>query len=640
MGDILIAGTLLLGGYLLSNETNKKNKSNKKISKKDVTKNAIESFNNLPPSSKEKGIKSENAPFNIASSLTSPPPKYDTVENNLPEGFIQSPLTNIIMPQSEFNHNNMKPHYRGRLKQNLNPHANTALLDSYSGSGSLQFKKKEIEPLFRNDRKDIGLPFGSPNQTDVMKQYIQGNMNQVIKKNGERPFEQIQTGPGLNKGYTNTSSGGFNQVDYDVMKRYMNVDNLRTANNPKLSYKGTFLGGKSINVERGVLGEVRKKKPDRFYSNLNGERNFVTTGAYRKRGARSKVIDKKTNRQETSAEYYGNAGHRDNNGTYIHDKKQYDHTMYNIKQLESFQIGPAHNKDNWNISTQNNSVDDYGRKGFENKPNQRTVTGVRSHGLNVKSLINAVISPLLDIARRTRKENMIGAPRIFGNFGNTAASGHHYYDENDKAKTTTRETIGRTDYIGAPTNVDQRQIYYVDPRQIAKYTHRGTTTKTDHFTAPNMGNNTGGGTGAYVSEKHSVPTTNRQTTSQEYVGIARNVDTNAPQSYTASYNARLNPNKQILAQGRTPVGQGPKNALGKNAFNIQHKKHEADYMQTRIAGPSTISSSIPNREFMGSITGFKNAPNINISNERNQDFVVSQFNSNPYTQSLQSAASR
>jgi hypothetical protein len=641
MADLLIAATIFVGGYLLSNQddNSNKNKINNNISKTDVKKKAIESFANLnlPPTTKEKATKSEPSPFPISPPLATPPPSYDTVESCLGDNFIQSPLLGTIIPKNEFNHNNMQPFYRGTLKQNLNPDTNGTLLDNFTGNGSLDFKKKEIEPLFKNDRKDIGLPFGSPNKTDEMREYIESHANQVIRKNNELPFEQIRTGPGINKGYTNLPSGGFNQPEKnEILKRYMNVDELRTANNPKQTYKARLLPGKSINVERGVHGDVRKHKPDTFYINEDGKRNFVTNGAYLKPGIRSKPIDKKTNRQETTTEYYGNINHKENNANYVHDKKQYDHTMLNINQLESFQVGPADGKDKWTQSGK--GVDDYGRRGIENKANQRSITGVRTHGLNLKSLVEAIISPFLDTARKTRKENMIGAPRIFGNFANTAAEKPHYYDANDKARTTTRETIGRTDYIGAPRHVDQTEVYYFDPNDIAKYTNRLDTSKTDHFTAPNMGNNTGGGTGAYINEKYLVPATNRQTTQDEYVGIAKVADTHGPQSYDAGYNARLNPNKELISKGRTPGGHGPKNAIGKDGIHVQTRKHDYDYMQTRIAAPSNMSKNIPNASLLGEITDRKISNNINIAGERNRDFVTKQFEQNPYAKPLHSVA--
>ena len=44
------------------------------------------------------------------------------------------------------------------------------------------------------------------------------------------------------------------------------VDELRTLNNPKLTYKGKVLAGKNTS-QRGMEGKVFKHTPDTFYTN-------------------------------------------------------------------------------------------------------------------------------------------------------------------------------------------------------------------------------------------------------------------------------------------------------------------------------------------------------------------------------------
>ncbi len=62
--------------------------------------------------------------------------------------FVVSPLTGQRMPSSEFKHNNMVPFFGGRVKQNVAANTNSSLLDSFTGSGIDQIKKKEVETMF------------------------------------------------------------------------------------------------------------------------------------------------------------------------------------------------------------------------------------------------------------------------------------------------------------------------------------------------------------------------------------------------------------------------------------------------------------------------------------------------------------
>ena len=56
----------------------------------------------------------------------------------------------------------------------------------------------------------------------------------------------------------------------DIGLMYANrnsTDNIRTVNNPKLSFEGKILGGKSQNDKRGEEGE-RKRAKERARENL------------------------------------------------------------------------------------------------------------------------------------------------------------------------------------------------------------------------------------------------------------------------------------------------------------------------------------------------------------------------------------
>jgi hypothetical protein len=679
MAEILIGLGVMTVGYLFS-----QNDNDKKSGKKDNSKRKKSSRGNSSRKEKFTNYNSQPQPYISNSGGNIPPScEYPALEQKQPndtitntEEMVES-LTGQRIKKSEFTHLNMQPFYSGRLKQNINPRRNQSILDNHTGAASLQFSKREIEPLFKNDQPNMGLPIGAPNKTQEMREYVESTLNQVIRKDNELPFDQIRTGPGLNKGYTNEPSGGFNQPEKnEILKRYMNVDEMRVATNPKHTYKGRVLPAKGINTERGINGEVRKYKPDDFYINKNGERNLVTTGAYIKDRVRPQPVDKSTARAQTTVDYYGaGGGNKDQIAGHTFQKEQYDHTMLNVQQLGAQQMGPAVAVD---TSRQNASagkgkdgkgdVGDYGRSGYTNKKTERTYTEPRNHGLNITREVKSIIAPLLDIFRRTRKENVIGNPRPYGNFGNTGPSAQVYFDPNDTTRTTIREITGNTDYIGAPTNVDQKEAHYYDPTDIAKPTVRETTASTNYMGAPTnvdqheiyyfdptdiakptvrettAGTNYVGGAnyqahtgdgGGYKTANYVMDPTNRQTTqNNEYVGIAKSDD--APTSYEASYNAHLNPNKEDIARGRAPTAQGPKVNLDKGQYKMQFKKHDYDYMQHRVPAPSNMATTVPNTSLIGEMSG-KMVLDMDIS-KRNEPVVVSQFEANPYTQPLNSMA--
>lgn len=629
--EALIVASILGTGYYISNLNGNNQENKTKERKATKPKRKVRFSQNNETQTLKEGFENEIA-------VPKKENQYSYVEAENKEDDVFVSMSGQKIKKGDFVHNNMVPFFSGSVKQNLSASANQTLLDYHTGAASLEFSKKEIAPLFRTDRKNVGLPIGAPNKTAEMKEYIATNLNQVVRKNNELPFEQIRTGPGLNKGFTNKPSGGFNQPEKnEILKRYMNVDELRTENNPKQTYKGRVLPAKSVNTNRGKVGDVRKYKPDSYFINENGERNLVTTGAQIKDRVRPQPIDRYTTRPETSTEYYGaGGGNRDQIAGQVFNKDQYDHTQYNIKQLNEVNKGPAHSKDGWKQLGESKGVGDYGRGGFQNKPTERTFTGPRMHGLNITRDVKSVIAPLLDIFRPTKKQNMVGAARPFGNFGNTAPSARVYYDPNDSARTTIREITGRTDYLGAPTNVDQHEMYYYDPVEIAKPTIREVTANTNYVgIATNNAQNgqTGGG---YQTANYVMEPTNRQTTqNHEYVGVAKSDD--GPMSYTAEYNARLNPTKEIVAKGRTPTTQGPKTNLDSKQVNMSFKKHDFDYMQTRVPAPSNMATTIAGKEFIGEIKG-KTVLNMNVARDRNVKDVVSQFENNKYAKPLNSMA--
>ena len=162
-------------------------------------------------------------------------------------------MTYGVVDDAHFTHNNMKPNFKSRgLNNRRSEQAATVhqrKMESFSGSLNKDRPdwqhKKEQQPLF-NPTTRISNIFGSPVFTD----YLEGRYNPGKERRNEKPFQEEKVAPGLGLGaHENpkfTAGGG------DLYRVYRpNVDQLRTANRPKLSYGRPVIPG-----QKGFRGKV------------------------------------------------------------------------------------------------------------------------------------------------------------------------------------------------------------------------------------------------------------------------------------------------------------------------------------------------------------------------------------------------
>jgi len=184
-------------------------------------------------------------------------------------------------PQSNFNgksdgrygasndmtHNNMAPFFSSKTYGH-NPMFNDEMtnysvrkIELFSGSDkNPQFKhKSEVKALFDPVVNKVDSVTGTPVFTDFYEsRYIPSD-----KRQSEKPFQPIMVTPGLNLGYTETGNTGKNDLFRSLPK---NVDQLRTADKPKVSYKQPIIPGQKGD-NRGIIGDFLQKGPDRFFYN-------------------------------------------------------------------------------------------------------------------------------------------------------------------------------------------------------------------------------------------------------------------------------------------------------------------------------------------------------------------------------------
>ena len=196
---------------------------------------------------------------------------------------IVNSLTGIPMKKSDFKHNNMVPFFGSQVRQNTNEFANSPILETFTGVKEYDKQKQEISPMF-DPKENFGNVYGTPNMSENVKdRFIPSNYRQ-----NEFPIEKQYVGPGLNQGYTNKPSGGFQQSDTRDYVLPKTTNELRTLNNPKVSYKSRVTGPAGAIGKPGLQGKVKKNNPDTYYVN-NPDRYFTTKGAVTGETKRPKV---------------------------------------------------------------------------------------------------------------------------------------------------------------------------------------------------------------------------------------------------------------------------------------------------------------------------------------------------------------
>uniref|UniRef100_A0A6C0IYR5 DUF5899 domain-containing protein n=1 Tax=viral metagenome TaxID=1070528 RepID=A0A6C0IYR5_9ZZZZ len=371
------------------------------------------------------------------------------------EPYISS-LSGEVINTEDFKHNNMSPYFGGSIKQNTYEKSNEPILDLHTGNNRYAFKKEEKKPMFELKNQDVN---GTPNYNGVLKnRYIASN-----KKTNELPIEQQLIGPGLNNGFNNKPTGGFQQDSRNfVMPK--TIDELRVLTNPKMSYKGRVIAGKSLTQKPKNLGNVYKHKPDTFHEK-NESHHFTTVGAHTKQKMRPGLIIKNTHRKKTKS-YHGS-------GAPVTFKQPKFKSNYK-KPLKTVTLsnGPRNLQaiDKWKNHK-------YGLESIQKNSNEREITGLRTHTANVTSIVKSIIAPVQDIFKTTRKENFIGNNRESGNYG-----AKHYkqtvYDPNDITRTTIKETNIHNNHKGSMNGPKRLTVY--DPNNITRTTIKETNIHNKH----------------------------------------------------------------------------------------------------------------------------------------------------------------
>lgn len=479
-----------------------------------------------------------------------------------------------------FKHNNMVPFFGSNSKSSIKEESYDSILDNYIGTGSQQIAKQEQGALFA-PQENMQWAYGTPNNNDFMLSRV----NPSMRRANETPFESIKDAPGLGP---NGQSAGFNS---GVMARDTwqpkTVDDLRVRTNPKsggislLNHEGP---GASKVQNRGHLGIQEKNRPMRMYENTP-DKWFTTTGAEQGRTLRAEPVLRVVNRPETTTDYAGNAVSLVG-GEYIPGEYM---PSTNI-DLGQKPLGVP------NASGNNNPQQgDYGLDSKRAYPNNRSENEQPNFFGAVGTTVSAAVSPLLDILRPSRKENVIGNMRPYQNPGSTVPESY-IFNPADRTKTTHRETMEESKRSG---NINTNQLG-----------------------------------GAYQSTQHQVAYTNRNITGDfMYSGNANG--NRAMKSDVAELNQRNNDVKSSTIKGRMQAGNM---SLYNGEINSRQSERDEFLKNDRpIATNRSGMGHVPSKNGMGQLAGKDNSLYQTINMDRNNADLLKALKSNPYVTNYKSA---
>jgi len=490
-------------------------------------------------------------------------------------------LTGETVGGDYFRHANMVPYFGGKIRsRQVEANAHESIMDNYLGTGSQSISKKEQSPMFAPN-ENVDWAYGAPNQNE----FYQSRVNASSKMANVKPFAEERVGPGLGLGYTTEGSAGFNS---GMMARETwlpkTTNELRVDNKPK-STGHMLIGHEGPAISRvtnlGSIGNVEKNRPERAFES-GEERWFTTTGVEKSQPMRAIPIERYVNRPETATDYIGGAG-SSNPSTYTDGEympsKHIDLGAVPLSIANSVGQGGATDAD-------------YGIKSKFAYPNNRSANQQTDYFGAVGGAIGSVFTPLLDMLRPSRRENVIGSLRPYENPG-TKVPLSYIFNPADRPNTTIRET-----------------------------------TENSKFHLNVNGNQLGG---AYKVSEHQPIQNERMNQSDFYYAGNASAGERGREArpYDAEYRQRNNDIKSSTINGRLVKGNM---ALMNGSVNMQGKAKD-DYLHNKRAVNPSIPGQTPSLDSMGKLQG-KNGLYQNLQYDRTTPDMLDALKGNPYALSV------
>jgi hypothetical protein len=604
--EIILPLFILAGGYIVSNTDNPNSNPNQKRRLERGLEEGYENLNNtkiLPNTN----TLPQNYPVSNLEELVDTVGKYENPNTVTDKYFNQSlyenkerdganisnniqnvySLTGNYLDTKEFTHKNMVPFNSGKIEnKTFNYAMGENILDNMVGTGSQVQKKIEQAPLFA-PQSDMQFANGAPNMSDFYQSRVNPGKNNAMVK----PFESEHVGPGLGQRGGTQGSGGYNS-GMEARDSWLppTVDELRVSTNPKLEYSLEGHQGPSYSHVQnvGIEGKVEKYRPDTYFINSQ-DRYFTTTGQEKGQALRpiEEVYD--TIRGDVSVSYSGVAG-GDKNASYV----QKNYTAPKRVILENCDIG---------ISTatrkgDSTDTENLMRSHTNYANNRSTSRQPDTYRSSFRGSVGAIIAPLMDVFRPTKKEEYGNNVRIYGDSGSLVNSSY-VLNYNDTTKVTIRDTtlFSPDSYIG---NQNAKSNGYLSNPQQAIFNQRDTTN------CAYSGSSGGSGTrtGDVLTDKYKIQTNNEL--------------------------------KEPSTVARTNHGTSQ---IYNQTMNVNVARIDSDRDNNRLWQPqsTTISQMGPSKINVGSMKSKQQYNDCKIGVDYISPDLLDAFRSNPYTHSLTSA---
>ena len=337
---------------------------------------------------------------------------------------------------SDFKHNNMVPFFGSKTKGQLaDSNISEAILDNAQGAGNQFVKKVEHAPLFKPE-DNVQNSNGNLNNND----FYQSRVIPGSKISNVLPWEQERVAPGLGLGYNTNGSGGFNS---GMLNRegWMDptIDELRVKTNPKITYglQGHEGPASSKIQNLGQTGTIEKNRQNTDYA-LGPDRWFTTAAPGQIAPTmQSEELIRDNHRQTTTKEYFG-VGGNDGDAKASYFRGEFEQSSR--QSLGQTDINPASA-----VGHGFANESDFGIKGFNILKNNRQANLTENNYGNVGNVggatgsFKAMIAPIMDILRPSRKENIVGNNNQVGNVTSFIPN-LPITNPKDRVKTTIKET--------------------------------------------------------------------------------------------------------------------------------------------------------------------------------------------------------
>lgn len=380
--------------------------------------------------------------------------RRSSVVRDLPQEGLVSALSGQRIAIEHFTHNNMVPFYSGSsVKQNTSDGAFQGRMEAFTGVDpeAPLGRKLERAPLFQPKRDNL---FGVP--VDDLRSAYMDTMPTSRNRAFENPTPELVRRPGVVGGGT----------DFGAREAQMprSVDETRVGSNPKQTFEGRVLPGalstadSRLAKQPAVLNMRQSTVVEKSPADMVPSRSVVTRESHR---PTEEVRD--TTRQSNARHFIGPAAPGEHSASVYRDSTGREPFR---ASLAAPQVGPA-------APASVTHVDDYGRAGIQIYTNERDVTTTRVHRGNLVTAVKALVAPLQDLVRDTRKDSFVDAPRAFGNVEASRLTRATVYDTNDVARTTIKEA-GMAEAPLANLRGPVTSLTVYDPDDVMRATMRET----------------------------------------------------------------------------------------------------------------------------------------------------------------------